>query len=269
MSFCEHCGVDGDGNFCAACGKPRKSQSPAARVAASLPAGPTVAARVPQQPRKISVRLGIAIFLAPFIFAWFTLRNGYSALSRGIAFGWMVLLFILPGLAADAGRPYGVHERPAKSTVAAEPNRDQAPVVAAAMPACPSGTTLAHRIDPKTGAAQPYCATEEKAAPPDEIKVDAVRLWRDYQANEVAADRHYKGKSLLVSGKVASIDKGPFGGIYVMLRSPNEFMNVHAKMDSSQEGQASSLTKGQAISLRCQATGMTIGSPTLDDCVFP
>ena len=35
--------------------------------------------------------LGIGIFLVPIIFAWFTLRQGYSTVSRAISMVWMVI----------------------------------------------------------------------------------------------------------------------------------------------------------------------------------
>jgi len=44
--------------------------------------------------RKVSVLLGIGIFLIPFLFSWLTLRKGYSKLSRIIAFAWMGIAII-------------------------------------------------------------------------------------------------------------------------------------------------------------------------------
>lgn len=42
------------------------------------------------------VLLGVLIFIAPFIFAWFTLKDGYSKRYRIIAFSWLILFFLLP-----------------------------------------------------------------------------------------------------------------------------------------------------------------------------
>lgn len=41
--------------------------------------------------KSVSILLGIGIFICPLIFAWFTLRQGYSTLSRVISMVWMVL----------------------------------------------------------------------------------------------------------------------------------------------------------------------------------
>lgn len=40
--------------------------------------------------RKVSIPLAIGIFIIPLIFAWFTLRKGYSNLARIVSFGWLI-----------------------------------------------------------------------------------------------------------------------------------------------------------------------------------
>lgn len=45
-------------------------------------------------PRKVSLLLGIGIFLLPIIFSWFTLRKGYSVLARVISLGWLAVVVI-------------------------------------------------------------------------------------------------------------------------------------------------------------------------------
>lgn len=41
--------------------------------------------------RQVSIILGIGIFFIPFIFAWFTLRQCYSTVSRAISMVWMIV----------------------------------------------------------------------------------------------------------------------------------------------------------------------------------
>lgn len=100
------------------------------------------------------------------------------------------------------------------------------------------------------------------------ISVSNTTLWNAYQANEVAADNVYKGKPLIVDGKVGSITKGIFDEIVVHLASPNEFMNTGAHMDKSQSGAAAGLRKGKQIRVRCMGGGMVVGSPVLEDCTI-
>jgi hypothetical protein len=45
--------------------------------------------------RKLSFLLGVGILICPFIFSWFTLRNGYSTIARAVAFGWFGCLAML------------------------------------------------------------------------------------------------------------------------------------------------------------------------------
>lgn len=47
---------------------------------------------MPKIERKVSILLGIGIFIMPYIFAWFTLREGYSKVARFISFGWLLFL---------------------------------------------------------------------------------------------------------------------------------------------------------------------------------
>ncbi|RSO57713.1 hypothetical protein EA756_09540 [Acinetobacter lactucae] len=50
------------------------------------------------EPRKVSIPLAIGIFIAPIIFAWFTLRKGYSKTAKIVSFAWLllgVLVFVM------------------------------------------------------------------------------------------------------------------------------------------------------------------------------
>jgi hypothetical protein len=70
--------------------------------------------------------------------------------------------------------------------------------------------TQKKRVDPQV---QKLAKAAANAAAEKELKasttaVSSYELFNAYQANEVAADDRYKGKKLLVTGSVASIDKG-------------------------------------------------------------
>lgn len=54
-------------------------------------------------PRRLGLPLGIAIFLLPLVFAWFTLRPGYSASTR-----WAVLAYLVVNLCFVAIRALSV-----------------------------------------------------------------------------------------------------------------------------------------------------------------
>lgn len=100
------------------------------------------------------------------------------------------------------------------------------------------------------------------------VSVSSATLFSDYQANEVAADDKYKGKSLLVVGPVADIKKDFADNIVVALGTANQFMPVDARVRASEKSDAARLTKGSMATLRCRGNGMVIGRPQLVDCTI-
>lgn len=45
--------------------------------------------------KSVSILLGVGIFFMPYIFSWFTLRQGYSTPARFVSFGWMIVFILL------------------------------------------------------------------------------------------------------------------------------------------------------------------------------
>lgn len=115
-------------------------------------------------------------------------------------------------------------------------------------------------------------STESRPAPIRPVAtVSAVELWRQYEANEVAADNYYKGRVFRVKGTVSSIDKDFMDNVVLHLESPNEFMQTMATMKDSKNSPntaAASLRRGQRVTLVCVVKGRIVGSPVLDDCIF-
>jgi hypothetical protein len=111
-------------------------------------------------------------------------------------------------------------------------------------------------------------AAAEKELQASSIAVSSLQLWSDYQANEVSADNRYKGRKVLVSGTVASIDKGPFGGLLLRLATGNEFMPTTCDMETSEQSPLAQLSKGDRVRVLCVCRGTVLGSPQLDDCTF-
>jgi hypothetical protein len=103
---------------------------------------------------------------------------------------------------------------------------------------------------------------------PRPLQVSAMKLYVDYQRNEVAADNVYKGRLLAVQGIVASINKDFLDKIYIELAAPNEFENVQAHMDVGNESKAAALQRGEPVTFLCIGGGMIVGSPMLEKCSF-
>lgn len=122
------------------------------------------------------------------------------------------------------------------------------------------GSTSASTASPSSGE-----TTEAKPTEPA-LAVSAGELFKAYNANEVAADQKYKGKTLLISGSVQSIDKDFMDKIVVKLSTSNEFMPVHAQLGKEHEQLAAQLAKGAKVKWSCTGGGLIVGSPILRDC---
>lgn len=98
--------------------------------------------------------------------------------------------------------------------------------------------------------------------------VTADELQRAYEANEVAADRAYRAKKLLVRGKVESINRGIGDDHYLsLIGGTNMFVHPNARMDDGHADYLAELKKSQQVVLACVGGGMLIGSAWLNDCV--
>lgn len=97
------------------------------------------------------------------------------------------------------------------------------------------------------------------------LPVTARQLYRDYQANEPRADAKYKGKLLKVTGRVNSIDKGPFGGIYLLLDTGEYFAWARIKLNKESESWAATLNKGDLVEVTCRGAMMILGSPSCEE----
>lgn len=119
------------------------------------------------------------------------------------------------------------------------------------------------------------------------LEVSAKSLSRDYQSNEVTADKKYKNKFLFVQGTVDSVSKDVFGNVVVSLQAGNAFLSVMGKLSKSvavisglegngpkvvtmktyaTEDAAGMIRKGSKVHLICVGEGMTVGMPQLKAC---
>jgi hypothetical protein len=107
---------------------------------------------------------------------------------------------------------------------------------------------------------------EPVVSPDGSVTVGAVRLWREYHENEVAADGRYKGKPLRVAGTLASIERDPFGKPVLNLVSGNPIFLTMATLDSSYTQAAARLRKGDQVVVRCIGAGVMMRMPQLEEC---
>ncbi len=106
-------------------------------------------------------------------------------------------------------------------------------------------------------------AAEATTAVPSTLEINSVKLFQDYQDNEIAADAKYKGKALLVSGRIESITSD-FSNKPVVQLAAGDFGQVHASGLSLDV--AADLKKGKKITLACTGAGEVLGFPMLVKC---
>lgn len=126
-----------------------------------------------------------------------------------------------------------------------------------------STTTAAPAATTKTAAPK---ADDE--APATAVPVSAKRLVADYDKNEIRGDAAWKGKYVEVTGTVESIDKGPFGGLYVVLGDGESFHSVHVDLKKSEVSSAAALNKGDTATFRGKVLGYVLGSVSVRDAVM-
>ncbi|MFC4861226.1 OB-fold protein [Pseudomonas sp. MAHUQ-62] len=102
---------------CPHCGAPIAGYVAPMQAAAGIPVS-----------RGVGFWLGLGIFLMPLVFAWFLLRQGHSATSRVIGFGWLAFaLFAMSGREASETRPavsVTNQSQPAKVAALIEPLKE-------------------------------------------------------------------------------------------------------------------------------------------------
>jgi hypothetical protein len=91
---------------------------------------------------------------------------------------------------------------------------------------------------------------------------DAISLIAEYQENEVAADKKFKDKNILLKGKVSRIIKDIANNNVIVLAGDDFLATIHCKVT---EADALSVKKGQIIQIVGNVKGMTVGSVVLDN----
>lgn len=115
-------------------------------------------------------------------------------------------------------------------------------------------STAISRINPQTQPAQQ-----------DAISITAEQLYKEYEANEVAADLKYKNKALCVKGKIRIIGKGFGDAPYVNLATGVFTHQVMVIFPAGKyDNQLATYSTGTAIEVTGKCTGKTLGMVGID-----
>jgi len=107
-------------------------------------------------------------------------------------------------------------------------------------------------------------SSEDRSAP---IRISAEDLSKAYESNEAEADKLYQGKTLIVTGKVGTIDAKI---LVVLLMDARQKPNILCGFAADQKGAVSKLEPGQMVTVKgeCGGKGKFLGSVGLVDCVL-
>jgi hypothetical protein len=109
-------------------------------------------------------------------------------------------------------------------------------------------------------------ASEAPSAAPPDIQITAKKLDAAYHANEPAAQTKYGAGPLEVSGVVNSIALDFENKPYLELGGENMFLGPQAHLIDSDRNKASTLSKGQSVTVRCASASMLATMVMLADC---
>ncbi|MGE0042531.1 MAG: hypothetical protein AB7V01_15230 [Vicinamibacterales bacterium] len=95
----------------------------------------------------------------------------------------------------------------------------------------------------------------------------AAELASAYERDAIEADRLFQGRTVLVSGTVASFTNDPTDGPHVMIDTGQDgSIQVQALLaNRDRRGADLGLTRGQFVRLRCRVRGR-LGDVQLDNC---
>jgi hypothetical protein len=100
----------------------------------------------------------------------------------------------------------------------------------------------------------PKARIAKQVAESSAVQVSAETLTRDYRANEVAADKEYKGKVLAVTGRITQIRGGSSG----LFGSAPIIHLAAVRCEFKDNAQIEHLSTGQFVTIRgkCQGRGV-------------
>jgi len=100
----------------------------------------------------------------------------------------------------------------------------------------------------------------------DYVVTTAKNMFSVYDKNQVKGDTSFKGKSIIISGVVGSINSGIGDIPYVVLKAGDMFDGVHLSFKKDYRTLAGDLNKGQKVTYACIGDSVIVGTPTLKNC---
>ena len=96
------------------------------------------------------------------------------------------------------------------------------------------------------------------------LKVSAVKLYNDYNANEIAADEKYKGQIIQVTGIIRDIGNDIMDNAYVTLIGDQYFGDIQCYFN--EKSIVAGLSKGKKITVVGNCSGLMI-NVQVNNCI--
>lgn len=97
--------------------------------------------------------------------------------------------------------------------------------------------------------------TQTERAQAADFTMAANKLYREYDANEVAADSKYKGKIVIVSGTIQDIGKDVMDNAFIVIGGESGFDGVQCTFAEEETASVARLSKGQQVTVKGEVTG--------------
>jgi hypothetical protein len=135
-----------------------------------------------------------------------------------------------------------------------------------------AGLFLVGLLAPKqeTGQVSSFVATPDPPKPPaNPMKMTVGEIVQAVENNELRIREQAKAAGgIAFTGRVVGVEEGMLGsGVVVKIRSTNQFLPLHAYMQSSERRRAVDLNAGEQVSMVCQRPTKLMGA-VLYDCLF-
>jgi len=85
--------------------------------------------------------------------------------------------------------------------------------------------------------------------------LSANQLYNEYNSNEVAADSKYKGKVVIVIGRIQDIGKDIMGDAYIVIGGGGFLDGVQCTFTKGEQSSVARLSKGQQVRVKGEVAG--------------
>ena len=91
------------------------------------------------------------------------------------------------------------------------------------------------------------------------VEMEATELASDYAENEMEADKKYKGKIVVVTGKIYQIGKDPLGQPFIVIGGRAfGYSGVQCVFARGKDSSVAALSKGQFVSVKGKVGGKNV-----------